>query len=176
MVLWTSVPALKSTGTDVITAGATIEDDDKNIAKIELELATARTGRDQDQGAYDSKFDIFVNTVEDNVSDPKQMQELAVDPLVETTFSLATPLGLTGTSDPAQHDITARVKRAVGMRRCVIDVSSDPTMTTGVKQFPGDGVRQTMGPFPPGTYYLRACHTLSAQRSDYTEIVTVIVK
>jgi len=174
--LWNSVPAIKNTGTDVMTAGAKIDADDKNIAQIELELSTARSGKEQDLVAFDSKFDIFVNTVEDNVTDPKQMQELAVDPLVGTKYPFAAPLGLTATSDPTLHDISVRVKKAPGMSRCLIEVSSDATMATGVKQFPGDGLRQTMGPFNPGTYYLHACHTRSSERSAFTDVVTIIVK
>ena len=118
--LWASVPAIKTTGTDVITAAAKVDADDKNIAKIELELSTARSEKETDLVAFDSKFDIYVNTVEDNVTDPKQMLELAVDPLTGTKYPLAPPLALTATSDPTLHDISVRVKKAPGMARCLI--------------------------------------------------------
>jgi hypothetical protein len=141
-----------------------------------IQLSTARSSKVKNVGTFDTKFNTYCNNVEDAGIDEKQMKELALDPLVETTYTLATPLLLTLKSDPVLHDITAHVKRAPGMKRCDIELSSDLTMATGVKTFPGDGVRQTVGPLPPGTYAVRACHTNASARSAYTEIVTVVVK
>jgi hypothetical protein len=174
--LWQNDPAIEKSGKDVIDAGAKVAADDVKIAELENQLSAARLGKIVDEVSFDSKFDVYASHVEDVCTTPAEMHELALDPLGETTYHTAAPLGLTAMSNQARHDITAQVKRAAGLKRCAIEVSADLTMATGIRQFPGDGARQTMGPFPPGTYALRACHVRSDERSAYTDIVTVIVK
>jgi hypothetical protein len=172
--LWTG--AIQSTGNDVIAAGTKVEADDARVQQLELQLQAAKDDKVHDEQIFDSKFEVYVTTVEDTVTTPKEMQDLALDPLTGKVFTLAAPLGLTATSDPATRDISVHVKRAPGMRRCDIEISQDLTMQTGVKLFPGDGLRQKMGPFAPGTYAVRARHTRASERSPYTDIVNVIVK
>lgn len=173
---WQNDPTLEKAGTDVIDAGTKLAADDLEIAELESQLATARLVKIKDEVAFDSKFDIYASHVEDVCTEPHEMHELALDPLGETTYHTDAPRGLTATSDPLRHDITVHVKRAPGLKRCLIEVSADPTMETGVEQFPGDGARQTMGPFPPGTYALRARHVRATERSAFTEIILVVVK
>ena len=160
--IWQSNATIKQSGQDAVAACATVE--------------TAKNLQVQDELVATSKLDVFFTNVEDVVTTPKEMQDLGVDPLVENRYVLAVPISTTVTSDPTLHDIAVKVKRAKGMSRCSIEVSADPTFATGVKVFPGDGARQTMGPFPPGTYAVRACHTRASERSAFTEPVTVVVK
>jgi hypothetical protein len=171
---WTG--AIQSTGNDVIAAGTKVEADDAKIQQLEIQLQAAKNDKVHDEQIFDSKFDVFVSTVEDTVATPKEMQDLGLDPLTGKAYPLAAPLGLNAKSDPATREITVHVKRAPGMKRCDIEISTDLTMQTGVKPFPGDGLRQKMGPFAPGTYAVHARHTRASDRSAYTDVVTVIVK
>ncbi len=69
-----------------------------------------------------------------------------------------------------------RVKSAPGMRRCRIEIASDQGMTTNLKQFPGDGARQSMGGLAVGTWWIQAAHCRSADVSGFTGPIAVIVK
>jgi hypothetical protein len=174
--LWQNNATIKQSGLDAIAAAAAVEADDATIAQLQIQMDAAKNQKGEHQVVCGSKFDVYFTHVEDIADTAKEMQDLGVDPLVEHTYSIAAPLGLTARSNLALHDVAARVKRAPGMERCIIEISADLTMATGVKAFPGDGARQTMGPFPPGTYALRACHIRASERSAYTEIVNVVVK
>jgi len=174
--LWSSNATVKQSGLDAVAACAQVEADDTAVAQLQIQLDAAKTLRVSDEVVCGSKLDVYFTNVEDNATDVKQMQDAGVDPLTEHKYTIGAPLALTATSDPALHNIAARVKPSPGMKRAIIEFSLDLTMATGVKPFPGDGLRQSMGPFTPGTYALRACHTRASERSAYTEIVNVVVK
>lgn len=174
--IWQGNGTISKSGQDAIDAGAAVEKDETDIQQLETQIAAARNKKAKDEVNCASKLNVYFTNVEDVVTDPKEMQELAVDPLQEHEYGIVAPLAVAAKSDPLLHDISVRVKRAPGLGRCQIEVSLDATFATGVQRFPGDGARQKMGPFPAGTYSVRACHVRAAERSDYCEAATIVVK
>jgi hypothetical protein len=174
--IWQGNAAIKSIGQDAINACTVLGTDITNVSQLEIQLEAARSLRDADAVTCASKLDLFFTSVEDVATTPKDMQDLGITPLVGHTYALASPLSITAAVNTDTRVLTVTVKRAPGMQRTCIEISSDPTMATGVKVFPGDGVKQKMGPLTPGTYAIRACHVRAADRSTYTEIIPVTVK
>jgi len=94
----------------------------------------------------------------------------------QTTYGLAAPHDLLAKYDLAKAQVDVHAKCAPGMRRCRIEIASDQAMTTNLKQFPGDGARQTTAGLPAGTWWIRAAHVRAAELSSYTGPIAVIVK
>ena len=86
------------------------------------------------------------------------------------------PLAVTPKFDAQKAEVTVQVKCAPGMKRCRIEIASDQAMTQNLKQFPGDGVRQTMTGLAAGTWWVHAAHVRAAEVSGFTGPVAVIVK
>lgn len=173
--LWKTNTTLAATGQDAINACAKVEADITNVTNLDLQAAAARDELGRDAVTATSKLNLYMTAAEDTAKTPKDMQDLGMNELTEHNYTLASPLELKAKGDPTTKEIAAQVKRAQGMQRCVIEISSDLTMQTNVKQFPGDGARQKMGPFAPGTYALRAYHTRANGRSAPTAIITVVM-
>jgi hypothetical protein len=174
--IWQSNAAVKQTGQDAIDACAQLGTDITDVSQLEVQLEAARSKKATDAVIAGSKLDLFFTTGEDVAVTPKDLQDLGLSHLTGHVYTLTNPVSVTAAADPDTHDVSAHVKRAAGMKRCSVEISGDPTFATGVKVFPGDGARQTMGPFAPGTYYVRACHIRASERSGYTDTVTVVVK
>ena len=174
--LWKANPALQDSGNKVVAAGTKLDDDESKVTSLEAQLVAARTVRDDDVVAYDAVYATYVTGAESVSSSAQDLEGLALDVLVGGTYGLASPLDVTAKFDATGSMVDVYVKCAPGMHRCVIEISPDPTMATGIKAFPGDGARQSMGGFAPGTYWVHAAHVRASQRSGYTGPIAVIVK
>jgi hypothetical protein len=174
--LWVAQPTLQDLGGKLIAASTKLAGDETAVVQADAAAATARGLRDADVIAYDNAYGAYVSGSENFAKTPQDLSALGLAPFVNNEYALANPVDVTVKYDTVSALIAVRVKCAPGMHRCVIEIASDQAMTVNVKQFPGDGARQTMGGLAAGTYWVRALHVRASERSGTTGPVAVIVK
>jgi hypothetical protein len=173
--LWQAQPTLQDLGGKLVTIGVKLGADETLVIQADAAASTARSARDVDLIAFDGLYNAFVSGGETYATTPQDLSGLGLLPAVPISYGINMPADVTVKYNPVGKTVDVYVKCAAGMNRCVIEIAGDQAMTVNLKQFPGDGARQSMGGLPAGTYWVRALHVRSAARSGYTGPVAVIV-
>jgi len=174
--IWKAQSTVQELGTKLVTAGTTLTGDESALVNAEAEVAALRTKRDNDIVAFDDVYNAYVTSAEHYSTSAADLQGLGVSPLTGSSFPIESPLAVTPKFDAQKAEVTVQVKCAPGMKRCRIEIASDQAMTQNLKQFPGDGARQTMTGLAAGTWWVHAAHVRAAEVSGFTGPVAVIVK
>ncbi len=174
--IWQAQATVKDLGTKLVAAGTTLSADETAVTQAEAAAAAARTKRDNDVVTYDAVYNAYVSSAEHYSATPADLQALGIVPLAGSTYTIESPLAVTPKYDAQKGVLTVLVKCAPGLRRCRIEIASDQAMTQNLKQFPGDGARQTMTGLAAGTWWVHAAHVRAAEVSGFAGPVAVIVK
>jgi hypothetical protein len=174
--IWQAQGTVKDLGTQLAAAGVTLAADEVQVTNSDAVAAKARSKRDGDLVAYDVLYNAYFSSAEHFSTTKEDLQGLGAAVASETVYGLGAPLDLTGKYDLTKLQVVIHVKCAPGMHRCRIEIASDQAMSANLKQFPGDGARQSMGGLPPGTWWIRAAHVRAAEVSSFTGPIAVIVK
>jgi hypothetical protein len=174
--IWQAQPTVQDLGNKLVTAGALLGDDEKQIGEYDQKAAQARTKLQGDIVSFDALLNAYLSASEHFSTTVEELQGLGAAEGTETSYDIAPPREVTAKFDPVAGRVNVRVKCAPGMDRSRIEIASSQAMTTDLRQLPGDGARQSIQNLPPGTYWVRAAHVRAAEISPFTGPVAVIVK
>jgi hypothetical protein len=169
-------PTLQDMATKVTAAGDALSKADAKVKSLMLELAAARADRESLTDAFDTAYELYVTKVETVAATPKDMNDLALTPQVQSSHQLVTPLSITAKYDLKKSIIQVAVKEAAGSQACIIEISPDPAGPATWKRVEGVGTSRTLGGYAPGVYWVRAASARANEQSAFTEPVSVTVK
>jgi hypothetical protein len=94
----------------------------------------------------------------------------------KTSYPLAPPLSVSFTQDLKKGLVRIQVKRAPGMRSVSVEMSNDPSNPASWSELPGNGARHTLKAPTPGVWWVRAASRTAKGKSEFTTLVSLIVK
>lgn len=107
---------------------------------------------------------------------PEDITGLGMAVLGRETYTLAAPVEVNARFDITTGLIHIHVKKAPGMRNCLVEISSDPADPRSWLRLPGIGAIHTLRGYAPGTYWVRAASVRASDQSEFTTPVPVTVK
>ncbi len=174
--LWT-VPAVKDSGTALVTAGSNLTAGEQLVNNLESQLTTARASLNTLTFAWDEAYGLYCTNVESNAQKPADITGGGLLLLDRSLHTLLPALGLTVRYDTVNSVIRVLVKRPPpGDQKCLLEVSPDPVGATTFKAVTGYGGKRALAGYAPGTWWLRVALVDATDQSAYFGPVAVIVK
>jgi hypothetical protein len=146
------------------------------VAKDDAQAAKSRGDRDALLAAIAGTYNVAVATVEKYALVPADITGCGFDPQARAHYSVVTPISLLVNFDRIKERIDILVKHAPGMHACHVELSSDPVGPATWKRLEGIAAEYHLAGYAPGTWWVRARSVRGAEVSDWTDLVSVIVK
>jgi hypothetical protein len=166
---------LQESGLALGAAGVELTAANAALKAAKSALATARGVLGTKVLDFDAAYDVYVAHAEKFCTTPEDVTGLGLDVLDRGSYALAAPLEVLARFDVVTGLIHIHVKKAPGMRSCVVEISSNPADPTSWQRLPGVGAIHTLRGYAPGMYWVRAASVRAKDQSDFTARVAVIV-
>jgi hypothetical protein len=173
--IWKANEVLQDMGLKLVAVGVSLKAAQAAVNSIESQLDVAHGVRDTRTFAFDTAYELYATSVEASSNTAEDAAGLGITVRTRTAYTLTMPLEVQARFDPRKSLIRIHVKRAPGMRTCIIEISTDPADPAGWRRLPGVGAVQALSGYAPGTYWVRAANTRASAQSEFTTPVAVFV-
>lgn len=162
---------------DVIAQNVALKANVDSYNSARATLAKARTALATGVAAWDGAFDVLVKTGEKVCTTADDGAGLGLPTVgVKTIYPFAMPIAVVLTQNPKTSALRIHVRRAPGMKRTCVEISTDPSNPALWKELDGDGAIHTLPNPTPGTLYARAATRGPTAKSGFTTPVSIVLK
>jgi hypothetical protein len=167
---------VKTAEGNLVAATTTLDDQNKKVKALELELATERGALLNVTVDWDASYDVYVSTARLYCLTDEDARSLGLPAAGLSSYTLAPPLSVTARWDARLGLLRIRVERPPGLKAVRLEISPDPMTASSFKALDGDGATAKLSGYAPGTYWIRAAMIRGRELSVYSTPISVTVK